>query len=158
VERRNIHMGWMICIRLALLLLITIASCRVKTAEPESYQVHASPRPLTAPYVQGRPIQMAAGEKQDVEITIRYRRGQQPTAKLKYHVQFSAPDDLTVTPASSDVEHDLNNYAGFNYSMLMSVKAAPDAAPGEREVTVIITPASGAISISAVRFQVVQRD
>jgi hypothetical protein len=151
-------MGWMICIRLALLLLITMAGCRVKTVAPESYHVEASPSPLTAPYSQGTPIQVAAGEKQDVAIMIRYLRSEQPTAKLKYNVQFSAPGDLTVTPTSWDVEQDLStNHAGFNFNMLLSIKVAPDAAPGEREVKVTITPASGATSISAVRFRVVKR-
>ena len=150
-------MGWMICIRLALLLLITMAGCRIKTGVPESYHVDAKPSPLNAPY-HGTPIQLAAGEKQDVEITIRYGRGEQPTAKLKYNVQFSAPGDLTVTPTSLDVEHDLNpNHGGFNYSMLMSIDVAADAEPGEREVKVTITPASGATSNSAMRFQVVKK-
>jgi hypothetical protein len=151
-------MRWMICIRLALILLITIAACRVKISVPESYHVDAYPSPLTRPYTQGTPIQVAAGEKQDVAITVRYLRGEQPTAKLKYSVEFSAPGELTVSPTNWDVEQDLTrNDTGFNYSMLMTVGVAADAEPGEREVKVTIRPATGATSVSAVRFQVVNR-
>lgn len=139
-------MGWMNCIKLVLLLLITIASCRLKTGVPESYQVDASPSPLTGAYAQGTPIQVAAGEKQGVGITIRYQREEQTTARLKYNVQFSAPADLTVTPTSWDIEQDLTtNHAGFNYSMLMTVEVAPDAAQGEREVKVTIRSATEAL-------------
>jgi hypothetical protein len=148
-------------IGLALLLLITMAGCikisRKTSRETESYSVDAIPSPLTEPYDSGTPIRLVAGDRQKVQVTIKYIRGERLDARLKYNVQFSAPSELTVTPTSWDVEYDLMNYAGYNYTDLLSVDTAVDAAPGEREVKVTITPASGRASTSAVKFQVVKK-
>lgn len=151
------HVEKIIIIGLGLLLLITTAGCRVTSGETESYSVHAKPSPLTEPYSSGDPIQLVAGEMQKVEITIEYRRSERQAAKLKFNAQFSATSDLTVTPASWDLEQNLMNYAGHYFTIPITVAAAADASPGEREVKVIITPAAGRTSTSAVKFQVVKK-
>ena len=133
-----------------LLFLVFSTGCRGGKAPPmktgpliETYAVEASQDHLVA------------GEKRDIEITVRYQRSQKPAVKLKYRVQFSAPDGFTVTPASWDVEQNLTtNDAGLNYTGLISIEVAADAAPGEREVTATITPAQGATSTATLKFQV----
>jgi hypothetical protein len=149
-----------IFIRLVPILFIAMVGCRLKTVVPESYQVIASPTPLTAPYTSGTPIHLTAGEKQKVSITIRHLRSEKPTAKLqiKYQVQFSAPADLLVSPTYQDVEYTLEtDYFGFNYSLPMSVEVVPEAAPGEREVKVTIRPVSGPTTSATVPFYVVKK-
>jgi hypothetical protein len=109
--------------------------------------------------VDSKQSKLLAGRKQRIEIVVRYHRSQQPAAKLKYRVEFSAPGDVTLTPASWDLEQNLTtNDAGFNYSGLISVDVAADAAPGDREVKVIITPAHGPTSTSKLKLQVTRND
>src|SRR5262245_8326779 len=109
--------------------------------------------------VESKQSKLLAGQKQIIEIVVRYHRSQQPAAKLKYKVELSAPGDLTLTPGSWDLEQNLTtNDAGFNYSGLISVDVAADAAPGDREVKVIITPAQGPTSTSTLKLQVTRND
>jgi hypothetical protein len=139
---------------LGLLLFLTFSTgCRGGKAPP----VKAGP--LIETYAaETTQSQLVAGEKQDIKVTVRYQRSQQPAVKLKYKVQFSTPDGLTVAPTSWDVEQNLTtNDAGFNYSGSISIEVAADAAPGERDVIVTITPSQGAKSTTTLRFQVTKK-
>jgi hypothetical protein len=133
-----------------LLVLAGAAGCRGGPAPP------AKPGPLIETYmVEAKPHPLAAGEKHDVEITVRYLRSQQPAAKLKYKVKLSAPGDLTVTPLDWEVQHDLTTKeGGINVSRLITIQVAPDAPPGDREVSVTITPAQGPPTTAALTFRV----
>jgi len=134
------------CTTLAI-VLVCLSGCSTATPMTETYSVEC------------KPSKLLAGQKQKIEIVVRYHRSQQPAAKLKYRVEFSAPGDLTLTPASWDVEQNLTtNDAGFNYSGLISVDVAADAAPGDRELKVIITPAQGPTSTSTLKLQVTRDD
>jgi hypothetical protein len=115
--------------------------------------------PLIETYTaEARQNRLVAGEKEDIEITVRYQRSERPAARVKYEVQLSAPGDLTVTPLSWDVEQHLTtNDGGLNYSRTVAIEVAPDAVPGEREVSVTITPAQGAPSTAALKFQVARK-
>jgi hypothetical protein len=114
--------------------------------------------PIETYAAEAKQNQLVAGEKQNIEITVRYHTSQPAAAKLKYKVQFSAPNGLTVTPPSWDVEQNLAaNDAGLNYSKLISIEVAADAALGEREVIVTVTPAHGATSTSTLKFQVTNK-
>jgi len=109
-------------------------------------------------YVEAQPIQLIAGEKRDIEITIRYLRKDQVSTTLKYKAQVAAPPDLTITPTSWDVEKSLTTSdAGFNFTGRFSVKVSGDAAPGKRDVSVTITPAERTPSTSTLTFQVVKK-
>ena len=102
--------------------------------------------------------ELVAGKKHQIEVVIKYQRSRQPAAKLNYQVQFSAPADLTLTPASWDVERNLTtNDAGFNYTGVLSIDVTPDAEPGDRDITVTITPAQGAISTTLLKLQVARK-
>jgi hypothetical protein len=128
------------------LALVGLMGCRQVAPMSENYTVEAKHN------------QLVAGENQKIEITARYHRSEQRAAKLKYRAQFSASRDLTVTPASWDVEQNLTtNDAGANYTGLISIEVATDAAPGEREVTVTITPAQGATTTANLKFQVARK-
>jgi hypothetical protein len=133
-----------------LLALVGAAGCRGGPAPPPK------PGPLVETYtVEARQHQLVAGDKQDVEITVRYLRSQQPATTLKYKVELAAPADLTVTPLSWDVEQNLTTKdGGINLSRLVTVGVAPDAAPGERDVTATVTPAQGAPSTTGLKFRV----
>ena len=133
-----------------LLCLVFSTGCRGGKAPP------MKAGPLIETYAaEAAQNQLVAGEKQDIEITVRYQRSQPSAAKLKYKVQFSAPSDLTVTPKDWDVEQNLTaNDAGFNYTGLISIEVAADATAGEREVTATIIPAQGATTTATLRFQV----
>jgi hypothetical protein len=155
---RGPHMGKVFCVGLGLLLPITLLGCGKVPVPTESYHVDALPDPLDKPRVSGTPIQLTAGEKQKVTVTVRYHRSERTAAKLKYQVQFSAPGDLTLTPTGWDVEQDLTtNDAGISYTGGISIEVAAGAAPGEREVTVTVTPAQGAASTSTLKFQVAKK-
>ena len=129
------------------IVLVCLSGCSSASPMSETYSVDS------------KQSKLLAGRKQRIEIVVRYHRSQQPAAKLKYRVEFSAPGDVTLTPASWDLEQNLTtNDAGFNYSGLISVDVAADAAPGDREVKVIITPAHGPTSTSKLKLQVTRND
>ena len=109
--------------------------------------------------VEANSNQLVAGEKQQIEIVVRYHRSQQPPATLKYSVQLAAPADLTITHSTWDVEEVLtSNHAGFNHTGVTWIDVAPDAVPGSREVTVTITPAEAAPTSATLEFRVVKQD
>ena len=132
------------CVCLGLLVfLVCLPGCRKAGQISETYSVDAKQN------------QLATGQEQKIEIAVRYLRSERAAAKLKYKVQFSAPSDLTVTPAAWEVERDLTtNDAGFNYAGLVSLAVAADAAPGQRQMPVTIIPAQGPASNATLMFHV----
>jgi hypothetical protein len=129
-----------------LLLLACSTGCQKAVPTSTNYSVEAMQN------------QLVVGEEQKIEVVVKFRRSEQPAASLNYQVQFSAPGDLTVTPKRWDVAQNLTtNDAGFNYTGVLMIGVAGDAAPGEREVTVIITPAQGVTSTATLKFHVVRK-
>ena len=134
-----------ICIGV-LFFAVCLIGCRKAVPISETYSVEA------------KQSQLVTGQKNKVEIAVRYRRSEQPAAQLKYTVQFSAPNDLTVTPTSWDVDQNLTtNDAGFNHNGIIFIEVAADAEPGDRAVTATITPTQGATSTEILKFQVAKR-
>jgi hypothetical protein len=131
-------------VRLGLLaFLVCSPACRKAAHISETYSVDVQQN------------QLVTGQEQKREIVVRYLRSERLAVKLKYKVQFSAPGDLTVTPAAWEVERDLTtNEAGFNYTGLVSLEVAAGAAPGPRQVTVTITPVQGPASTATLVFHV----
>ena len=115
--------------------------------------------PMTETYsVEANQNQLVVGEKQKIEILVRYHRRKQPAALLKYKVQLSAPDDLKVTPNSWDVQQNLTSKeAGFNYTGLATIEVAEDAPAGEVEVVAKITPAQGTPTTATLKFRVAKK-
>jgi hypothetical protein len=141
-------------LHLAVLLVLTASTgCRGgKAPAPKA-------GPLVETYsVEANQSQLVAGAKEKVEITIRYQRSEQPAGRLKYKVQLSAPGDWTVSPAAWDVEHKLaTGDGGVNLSRVVAIEVAPDAAPGEQEVTATITPEQGALSATTLKFRIARK-
>ena len=139
-------MKTMICIG-ALLLTTCLIGCGHATPTSETYSVEA------------KQTQLTTGRKNEVEISVQYHRSKQPAAKLSYRVQFSGPPGLAVSPTSWDVQQNLTtNDAGFYYNGIVTIEVANDAEPGEREVTITITPDHGTASTKTMKFQVVRED
>ena len=115
--------------------------------------------PMSETYtVETKQNELVAGKKCQIEVVVKYQRNRQPAAKLNYQVQFSAPADLTLTPASWDVAQNLTtNDAGFNYAGLLTIDVTPNAEPGDRDITVTITPAQGAISTALLKLHVARK-
>ncbi len=133
-----------------LLSLLAVIGCRQATSTSPGIETYT---------VECDTNQLVVGNKQSVEILVRYHRGQQPAATLKYHVQLRGPGDLTIAPPAWDVRQNLaREDAGFNYTAAVHVQVAPDATPGVRELTVIITPERGETTTRVLTFQVTNKE
>jgi hypothetical protein len=129
-----------------LLLASCLAGCGGTPPAGESYAVTANP------------LQLIAGQKNDVEVTIRHTRSERTAADLKYTVQFTGTADTTPEPTSWNVEQKLKpGDAGMNYTGVLSLSPPVEAAPGIREITVTVTPERSAVSTSKLKFQVVHK-
>jgi len=83
------------------------------------------------------------GENKDVTVSV--DRGDQ--FKQKVALAFTAPDGVTVTPASGDVTPDMKE-------MKVNVAVAPGAALGHHELKVMATPETGKAVSEMIKIEV----
>lgn len=139
------------------LCLIGALGCR-QASVPGTFSVEAKLAGAPADKVPGGIVTLVPGEKNNVEITVAYKRDAGSAAKLKYEVQVEPRGDLKVTPISQTgwkMEENLKpETAGHSSTKGFIIEAPAVPKSGEQEIVVTVIPESGEQWRSAVKFKI----
>ncbi len=148
--KRPLWVGFALCVLVA-------HGCR-QPSVPGTFSVEAKLTGAPAEKVPGGVVTLVPGEKNNVEITVAYKREAGAAAKLKYEVEVEARGELKLSPISATgwkIEENLKPEAVGHTStkgFIVEVPAMPKS--GEQEIVVTITPEPGEQWRSVVKFKV----
>jgi hypothetical protein len=111
--------------------------------------------------VEVKPLQLAPGQKQDVELTLQYTLPSNPAAAttVSYKAHLTPPPGWVIEPASWEHSQPMKTTdGGFRETRKVSVTVPADAAPGEYVVKLAVSSASGPPQSPDIKFQVLRKD